>query len=200
MYYDPRTRDHGLPHDPFKALVAPRPIGWISTISAKGVVNLAPYSFFNAVAERPPILMFSSSGVKHSKINAESGGEFVANMVTYDLRHEMNATSADVGPDVSEPEIAGLEMAPSIMVKPPRVARARAALECKYLQTLQLKDMNGALTESFMVFGEVVGIYIDDAILVDGKVDLAKIQPVARLGYMDYSMVETVFAMARPTV
>lgn len=196
MHYDPRKkRDHGLPHNPFKALVAPRPIGWISTLSASGVVNLAPYSFFNAVADFPPMVMFSSTGVKHSQINAEATGEFVANLVSYELRDEMVGTSAEVGPEVSEPEMVGLEMAPSLNVKPPRVARAPAALECRYLKTVPLTDIDGILSESAMIIGQVIGVYIDDAVITDGMVDLAKIQPVARLGYADYSAVDRVFKL-----
>ena len=196
MHFDPRKkRDHGLPHNPFKALVAPRPIGWISTLSTSGVVNLAPYSFFNAVADFPPMVMFSSTGVKHSQINAEATGEFVANLVSYELRDEMVGTSAEVGPEVSEPEVVGLEMAPSVNVKPPRVARAPAAMECKYLKTVPLTDIDGNLSESAMIIGQVIGVYIDDAVITDGMVDLAKIRPVARLGYADYSAVDRVFKL-----
>jgi flavin reductase (DIM6/NTAB) family NADH-FMN oxidoreductase RutF len=196
MHYDTRKkRDHGLPYNPFKALVAPRPIGWISTVSATGVVNLAPYSFFNAVADFPPMVMFSSTGIKHSQINAEATGEFVCNLVSYELRDEMVGTSAEVGPEVSEPELVGLEMAPSVYVKPPRVARAPAALECKYLKTVPLHGIDGVQSESQVIIGQVIGVYIDDAVITDGMVDLNKIQPVARLGYADYSAVDRVFKL-----
>ena len=143
MHYDPRRNDHKLPHDPFTSLVVPRCIGWISTISKAGVVNLAPYSFFNAVAAGPPFVMFASAGRKHSQTNAEESGEFVHSLAIWDLREAMNTTSAAVGPDVSEPELAGLEMAPSVAVKPPRVKRSPVAFECKYVKTVELPGADG---------------------------------------------------------
>src|SRR5882757_9464524 len=144
MHYDPLKNDHGLPHRPFSSLVVPRPIGWISTIGPTGLVNLAPYSYYNAIANEPPMVMFSSTGVKHSQVNAEREGEFTASLATYELRDEMNLTSAPVGADVSEPEAAGLEMMASRVVKPPRVARSPVALECKYLKTITLETIAGA--------------------------------------------------------
>jgi flavin reductase (DIM6/NTAB) family NADH-FMN oxidoreductase RutF len=126
MHYDPRKGNGGLPHDPLTALVVPRPIGWISTIAPNGVINLAPYSFFNAVAANPPFVMFASGGRKHSQRNAERTGEFVHSIAVWDLREEMNLTSAAVAPEVSEAELAKLELAPSQVVKPPRVARSRS--------------------------------------------------------------------------
>ena len=199
MHYDPRINDHHLRHDPFTAIVVPRPIGWITTISPTGVVNLAPYSFFNAVASRPPYVMFSSAGVKHSQHHAEQSGEFVANLATWELREQMSATSADVGPDVSEPDIAGLEMAASIVVKPPRVKRSPVALECKYWQTIRLPAEGAGAIGYSIVIGEVVNIYIDDAVIADGKVDLSAARPIARLGYLDqYTVVDTIFKMRRP--
>src|ERR1700674_2623414 len=129
MYFDPRDKEYPLKHDPLTSLVVPRPIGWISTLSRSGLVNLAPYSFFNAVASRPPFVMFASAGRKHSQHNAEESGEFVHNLAIWDLREEMNITSAAVGADVSEPELAGLEMVPSVAVKPPRVKRSPVAFE-----------------------------------------------------------------------
>src|SRR6266481_5873325 len=143
MHYEPIKDNHKLPHDPFTALVVPRPIGWITTIGASGVVNLAPYSFFNAVAARPPYVMFASGARKDSQRNAETSGELVANLATFDLRDQMNATSAAVDSAVSEPEIAGLEMTPSVAVKPPRVKRTPIALECKYLKTVGLPGLDG---------------------------------------------------------
>jgi flavin reductase (DIM6/NTAB) family NADH-FMN oxidoreductase RutF len=198
MHYDPLKNDHGLPHRPFNALVVPRPIGWISTIGLDGQVNLAPYSYFNAAANDPPMVMFSSTGKKDSQTNAERTGEFTCSLCTWDLRNEMNITSSPVGPGVSEPALAGLEMAPSRVVKPPRVARAPAALECKYLKTVELKTVAGGAVESQIIFGQVVSIYIDDAIITDGYVDWTKAKPLARLGYMEYTMVETVFEMKMP--
>lgn len=198
MHYDPRTGNHGLPHSPFYALVVPRPIGWITSLSESGVVNLAPYSFFNAVSSDPPIVMFSSSGRKDSLVNIEKTGEFVCNLATWDLREEMNVTSGRHAPDVSEPEIAGLEMVPSVAVKPPRVKRSPAALECRLLRTIDLTNGDGVKIGSTVVFGEVVQVYIDDAVIVDGRVDLEKIRPLSRLGYSDYASVDKIFSMKRP--
>jgi len=198
MHYDPRSGTHGLPHSPFYSLVVPRPIGWITSISATGVVNLAPYSFFNAVSSDPPIVMFSSSGRKDSLVNIEKTGEFVCNLATWDLREEMNLTSGRHAPDVSEPEIAGLEMAPSVLVAPPRVKRSPAALECRLLRTMDLTNGDGVPVGSTVIFGEVVQIHIDDAVITEGRVDLKKIRPIARLGYMDYAVVDTIFPMKRP--
>src|SRR4029077_18271885 len=133
MNTDPRSEPHNLAHDPVTSLVVPRPIGWITTIGPSGVVNLAPYSFFNLVAgRRQPFVMFSSAGRKHTQRNAETAGEFVFNLVTFELRAQMNQTGAEVDETISEPETAGLAMAPSRVVKPPRVARSPVALECKY--------------------------------------------------------------------
>ncbi|MDN5927163.1 MAG: flavin reductase family protein [Hyphomicrobiales bacterium] len=198
MNYDPRTGEHNLAHNPFTSLVVPRPIGWISTCNADGTVNLAPYSFFNAVSGRPPMIMFSSAERKHSQINAETQGEFVANLATYDLRAEVNLTSAVVPEDVSEPDFAKLEMAPSKVVRPPRVARAPAALECRYVQTVRLKGADGQQFQGSIIIGQVVNIFIDDAVIENGMIDILKIRPLSRLGYMDYATVHDVFAMERP--
>lgn len=199
MFYDPRSQPHGLPHDPFKALVAPRPIGWISSVSAAGIRNLAPYSFFNAFSSRPPIVGFSSEGRKDSVANVEATGSFVANIVSADLAEAMNATSAPLAPEVDEFEAAGLAAAASVNVAAPRVARAKAALECRYLQTVPLSGADGREARAFLVLGEVVGVHLDESILTDGLVDAAKLRPLSRLGYHDYAVVETVFSMARPS-
>lgn len=198
MHYRPENNDHGMPHTPFSALVAPRPIGWISTLTADGVVNLAPYSFFNAVSSRPPMVMFASSSPKDSRRNAEESGEFVVNLATYDLKDAVGATSEPHPPHVSEPELIGLAMAPSIAVRTPRVARAHAALECRYDKTVPLADRDGRPLPSAIVIGEVIGIYIDDAIIVDGYVDLTLARPIGRLGYRDYSVVDHLFSMKYP--
>jgi flavin reductase (DIM6/NTAB) family NADH-FMN oxidoreductase RutF len=201
MHYDPRRNDHGLPHDPFTALVVPRCIGWISTISRQGVVNLAPYSFFNAVAVQPPFVMFASATLKDSQRNCEETGEFVHSIATFELRDEMNVTSAGVEPGVSEPELAKLEMAPSIAVRPPRVKKSPIALECKYFQTVKLPGPNGKPHAFSIIIGEVVSIYIDESIIVNGSIDVAKVQPIARLGNLDeYAVVTdaTMFKMKRP--
>ncbi len=199
MHYDPRTGQHGLAHDPLTALVVPRPIGWITTLTEAGVVNLAPYSFFNAVAANPPFVMFASGGRKDSQHNAERSGEFVHSMTTWATREGMNASSATVAPDVSEPELAGLEMAPSLIVKPPRVMHAPVAFECKYVKTVDLPGAGGKPHLFQIVIGEVVSIYIDDAVIIDGMIDLSKDPPIARLGYLDqYAVIAKTFAMKRP--
>ncbi len=197
-FYEPR-KGHGLPHDPMKAIVAPRPIGWISTVDAQGLVNLAPYSFFNAFASYPPIIGFSSEGRKDSVDNAEATGEFVANLVGAELLHAMNATSASVAHGVNEFALAGLDAAASTRVAPPRVARAISALECKVVQIIQLAGCDGARLDTWLVLGEVVGVHIDDAYLKDGIFDTAAARPIARCGYRgDYTEVTTLFEMLRP--
>jgi flavin reductase (DIM6/NTAB) family NADH-FMN oxidoreductase RutF len=200
MHYDPRKKNHGLAHDPLTALVVPRPIGWISTISRTGVNNLAPYSFFNAISSAPPFVMFSSAEYKNSQQHAEETGEFVHSLTTWALREQMNITSASVGPDVSEPEVAKLEMAPSLVVRPPRVKDSPVAFECKYVKTVNLPPTDGMPNPYSIVIGQVVSIYIDDAVIVDGDVDLSKARPIARLGYLDqYAVVDRIFKMKRPT-
>jgi len=198
MYYDPRRNDHGLPRSPMLALVVPRPIGWISTVSRSGVVNLAPYSFFNLVSGTQPFVMFSSKPRKDSQRNAEETGEFVCNIATYDLREVVNASSTEWGPAVSEPERVGLEMTPCRAVKPPRVARSPVALECKYFKTVELVSSDGTRNASSVIIGEVVGVHIDDALIVNGLVDVTRMQPLARLGYMDFCAVNELFAIQRP--
>jgi flavin reductase (DIM6/NTAB) family NADH-FMN oxidoreductase RutF len=199
MEYDPRSEKHNLKHDPVTSLVVPRPIGWITTITRSGLVNLAPYSFFNLVAgHKNPFLMFSSSGRKHSQHNAEGSGEFVFNLATFELRSEMNETSAALDETISEPDAAGIAMVPSRMVKPPRVALSPIALECKYNQTVSLVGSNGNKTTSSIVIGEVVNIHIDDSVIVDGMIDVRRMRPIARLGYMDYCVVDDFFTMLRP--
>lgn len=200
MFYDAAKNDHGLPYNPFKAIVAPRPIGWISSMSTQGEINLAPYSFFNGLTDHPPTVMFASEGRKHSVAFAEETGEFVCNFANYALRDQMNATSAEFARGVNEMDKAGLASAPSRMVKPPRVRDSPCALECKWLQTIRLSDLEGRITERYVVFGQVVGVYIDDAFIKDGKLDTAAMQPIARAGYADYFVgtAETRFSIARP--
>jgi flavin reductase (DIM6/NTAB) family NADH-FMN oxidoreductase RutF len=198
MDYDPRSEPHNLAHDPTTSLVVPRPIGWITTISPAGVVNLAPYSFFNMIASHPPFVMFSSNSRKHSQCHAESGSEFVFNLATYDLRNEMNISGGDYPENVSEPELAKLAMAPSRKVKPPRVARSPIALECVYSQTVKLVGSNGKKHNYEMVIGEVVNVHVDDAVIADGMVDMARIRAIGRLGYRgDYTVVDNIFEMPR---
>ena len=201
MHYDARKRDHGLAHDPFKALVAPRPIGWIGSIDAEGRANLAPYSFFNAVSDRPPMVMFSSGGHKDSLRNIEAIGEFTCSLATWALRDAMNLSSATVAPQVDEFDLARLQSAPSRFVKPPRVAASPAALECRLWKVQPLPAPSGRPDAAYtVVFGEVVGIYIDDALIHEGLVQTGAMQPIARMGYMEYSTVspDTVFRLNRP--
>jgi flavin reductase (DIM6/NTAB) family NADH-FMN oxidoreductase RutF len=200
IFYEPQRRDRTLlPHDPFKSLVAPRPIGWISSQSAGGSVNLAPYSFFNAIAEEPPMLAFSSHGAKDSSTFATEIAEFVWNLVTYDLREAMNETSAPLPRGSSEFERAGLAMAPSQLVAPPRVAASPCAMECKVVHHLELRDIDGRTFDQHLVIGQVVGIHLDETRLVASGVDTAALQPVARCGGpADYTVVEHLFQMVRP--
>jgi flavin reductase (DIM6/NTAB) family NADH-FMN oxidoreductase RutF len=200
MFYEVAKRNHGLPYDPFKALVAPRPIGWITAMSAKGEINLSPYSFFNAVSDTPPMVAFSSAGRKDALTFIEETGEFVCNLATWDLREAMNETSAPLVRGENEMAHAGLTPAPSLLVKPPRVAEAPAAIECKYLQTVPLRPLSGTEPCNFLVVGEVVGVHINDAFIVAGLVDTAAMRPIMRAGYRDYfvAMPETKFSMTRP--
>jgi flavin reductase (DIM6/NTAB) family NADH-FMN oxidoreductase RutF len=208
MFYEPDKRNHGLPHDPFKALIVPRPIGWISSLDRDGTPNLAPYSFFNGVSSDPPCVMFAPSvrpagrasgerALKDSHRNAEHSGEFVVNLASFAQREAMNASSAGLPAGENEFLAAGLETLPSLMVKPPRVKGARAHLECVYLKTVELPPSHRGAA-NFIVIGRVVGIHIDDDLIVDGRVDITRARPIARLGYMDYCVVDEVFAMDRP--
>ncbi|UVC12977.1 flavin reductase family protein [Mesorhizobium onobrychidis] len=197
MFYEP-SKGHGLPHDPSKAIVAPRPIGWISTVNKAGEVNLAPYSFFNAFSTRPFIVWFSSEGEKDSATFAEETGEFVANLVSRDLAEKMVRTAVDAPRGVTEFDYADLTMAPSRLVAAPRVAAAPAALECRVTEILRPKALDGRLTGAVVVAGEVVGVHIDDAFLKDGMFDIVKAGNVGRLGYMDYASVSEIFSMSRP--
>jgi flavin reductase (DIM6/NTAB) family NADH-FMN oxidoreductase RutF len=198
MFY--ATKDgHGLPHDPFKAIVAPRPIGWISALSAKGELNLSPYSYFNAVSARPPVVMFSSEGHKDAVAFIEQTGEFTCSLVTKALDQQMNMTSAPLPRGTSEYDYSGLATAPSRLVKPPRVAASPTALECKLLSVQELKDLDGNATDRWIVMGQVVGVFIDDRFLKDGLFDTAMAQPIARCGYHDYAVVDKVFSIIRPT-
>jgi len=199
MFYQPSQNDHGLPHDPIKSCVVPRPIGWISTLSAAGVLNLAPYSFFNLVATNPALVMYASNGRtphgdKDTVTNITETGEFVVNMATWRQREPMFQSSASLAPEVDEFSHVGLATLPSRLVKPPRVAGAPIHLECIQHQTLELPhdDPGG---RNVLVIGRVVGVHIDDAVIQDGRVDLARVQPIARLGYGDYARVDTIFSM-----
>ena len=200
MFYRPGIDPHGLAFSPYKAIVSPRPIAWISSKGRDGQVNLAPYSFFNLVSEDPMMVVFGSSGNKPDRENGKDSvsniretGEFVVNIVSFELRDAMNATSGRWSADTDEFTLAGLEKAPCKIVEIPRVARSPAALECRMWQIIELPGEN-----NFLVIAKVVGVHIDDAYLRDGKLDVTLYQPVARLGYSDYASVEKVFQLKRP--
>jgi flavin reductase (DIM6/NTAB) family NADH-FMN oxidoreductase RutF len=202
MFYEPDKGDHGLPFNPYKSIVVPRPIGWISTISRHGVVNLAPYSQFNNLGFDPPYVMFAANSFadsgrrKDSVRNATDTGEFVVNMATYELREAVNLTSQFLPPHIDEAALAGLDMIPSRIVKPPRVAASPVHLECRFHSSLVLPG-NAPDQVDHVVVGRVVGVHIrDDVITPEGKLDVLKIKPLARLGYFDYTTVETMFTMA----
>ncbi len=203
MFYEPLKQSHGLDHDPFKSCVVPRPIGWISTVSRDGIHNLAPYSQFQNLTFDPPYVMFSSNQNTEGKrkdtvVNIEATGEFVHNMATYALREAVNKSAQEVPPDVDEFEIAGVTKAPSRLVKPARVAESPVHFECKYHQTLRLPG-DGPMGSVDIIIGRVVGIHInEDFITSDGKLDIPRIKPLARMGYYDYTAVESVFEMEIP--
>jgi flavin reductase (DIM6/NTAB) family NADH-FMN oxidoreductase RutF len=200
LFYEPHLRDKAvLPHDPFKAAIAPRPIGWVSTIGAGGAVNLAPYSFFNAISGAPPMIAFSSEGMKDSASFAAQTREFVWNMPTWELREAMNATSASLPRGENEFVHAGLDMVPSRIVAPPRVAASPCALECKVTETLTLTDLDGRHTDRHLVIGQVVGVHLDERYIADGILDVAAMRPIARCGYTaDYTVLDRLFQMERP--
>jgi len=198
MFYNALENECPLQIDPFKALVGPRPIGWISSLAPDGTANLAPYSFFNGVCDNPPMVVFSSAGRKDSIANIEQTGEFVCNLATWALRDAMNISSAGVGAEVDEFELAGLAKAPSTMVKPPRVAGSPVALECRHTQTVDIVDVDGQRLKYSLVIGQVVGVYIDDQLVVNDRIDIVSAKPIARHGYMDYSVVTELFRIERP--
>ena len=198
MFYETAKNDHGLARPPFKSCAVPRVIGWLSTISADGVDNLAPYSQFTNLTFDPPYVLVSinrkfDGSRKDTAVNIETTGEFVYNIVPYALRHAMNITAAPFPPEVDEFEKAGLHRAPCELVRAPRVAESPINLECKYVQTIVLPgDCKTGTVD--IIIGKVVGVHIaDDVIMPDGKIDMVKIRPLARMGYSDYTSVEHVF-------
>ena len=204
MFFTPGTHlEAGLTHNPLNAIVSPRPIGWISTRGKDGSLNLAPYSFFNAVSEQPPMVMFSSSPKndtsKDSLRNVLETQEFVVNIVSSRLSSEMNISSGNFHYDVNEFEEASLEMAKSQTISVPRVKEAPAALECALWRVIDL-PMPEKEQPTKIVFGSISGIHIAEEMIVNGKVDVTKYQPLARLGYMDYAKIIDVFTMQRPKV
>lgn len=199
MFYRPE-QGHGLPHNPFNAIITPRPIGWISTRGNDGQDNLAPYSFFNGVAYEPPQVMFSSTSAKDDRgdtkdsvANIRDTGEFCVNIVQYDMRDAMNASSGPWDKEVDEFAFAEIERAECEVIACSRVAGAPAALECKLTQIVPLEG-----TSNFAVFGQVVGVHIRDNVLVDGMIDVTKYLPLARLGYRDYAYIDRPFTLKRP--
>ena len=201
MFYATDT-PHGLRHDPFKALVVPRPIGWVSTLSKDGIPNLAPFSFFNAISDRPHMVMFSVGWRNNTLLNIEATGECTCSFVNKAMTDAMNMSSAGVEHGVDEFALAGLDTTASTLVTPPRATASPAALECKLWQTIELPPGPGKDAGYTMVLATVVGIYINDDYLSDGMVDTAAMQPLARLGYMDYAEVNAgnIFSLNRPKV
>ena len=197
MFYDAVRNDHGFEVDPFKALVAPRPIGWISSLSPQGVANLAPYSYFNAMSQDPHYLVFGSGGRKDSLANIVATGEYAVNMATWDLREQMNASSANVVPDVDEFALAQLAKAPCRLIGSPRVAGSPVCFECKLFQVVDLPDDQGRVND-YIVIGRVIGIHIDDRFVDNGRVNTAAMRPIARMGYAEYATVEAAWRMRRP--
>jgi flavin reductase (DIM6/NTAB) family NADH-FMN oxidoreductase RutF len=199
-FYEPEN-GHGLAHDPLNSIVAPRPIGWIGTVSKDGVRNIAPYSFFNLINYRPPLIAFSSMGRKDSLANVEATGEFVWNLVTRDLAEAMNTSSASVGPEVDEFALAGIATTPSRLVAPPRVTASPVAFECKLTQLIRLETKEGRALDQWLVIGEAIGIHIDTALLENGVYQTAKARPITRGGGpADYFEIreDALFKMQRP--
>ena len=198
-FFEPESRDKTLfPWDPFKGVVVPRPIGWISAVNKAGQVNLAPYSFFNGVQSRPRIVNFCSETEKDAAAFAIESGEFAWSMATWDLRDQMNATAEGLPRGQSEFEHAKLATAPCRLIRAPRVAASPAAMECKVTQVLRVKDAEGRETGGVVVYGQVVGMHVDERFMKAGRFDLAAVKPIARCGYDEYTVVEKVFAMTRP--
>jgi flavin reductase (DIM6/NTAB) family NADH-FMN oxidoreductase RutF len=197
MFYDAVKNDHGFEFDPFKALVAPRPIGWISSVSAAGIKNLAPYSYFNAFSEAPHYIAFGSGGRKDSLSNIEATGEFAANLATLGLADAMNMSSANVPPHTDEFALARLTAVPCRTIKAPRVAESPVCLECRLFKIVDLPGDDGHV-DDFLVIGRVLGIHIDDRFIENGRVNTAAMKPIARLGYSEYATVETAWRMRRP--
>ena len=205
MYYETDKNDHGLPYNPLKACVVPRPIGWLTTISAAGVVNLAPFSFFNLLSYDPPFVLFSAGGheedggKKDSVMNVEATGEFVYNMATWAQKDQMNRTALIVERGLDEMAATGLEPLPSRLVRPPRVSGSPVQFECRRHEIIVLPGCKPS-SEHHLVIGRVVAVHIDDAVLTaDGRIDVLKMRPIARLGYKDYTSIESVFQMEKRT-
>lgn len=198
MFYNTAENRHGLSHDPFKAIVSPRPIGWIGSVSSSGAFNLAPYSFFNAICDTPKLVMFSSSGFKDSVRNIQETREFTCNLAGKHLQNQMNLTSTPAPHGASEFELAGLTPVRGELVAAPYVGEAFAALECRLTQFFQPDTSSGTQADNFVVIGEVVGIHIREEAVKNGRLDMATVRPLGRMGYMDYCDAGDVFEMLRP--
>ncbi len=198
MFYETDKNDHGLRYNPFKSICVPRPIAWISSLSKTGVLNIAPFSQFTNVSYDPPMVVFSSSdrgngNQKDTVQNILDTKEFVVNMATWELRDEVEITGQDVNPEVDEAKLAGLEMTPSQLVKPPRIARSPIQMECVFYSSMTVPGKKGP---HHLMVGRVIGVHIKDEVIgADGKLDILKIRPLARLGYLDYTSVESLFTM-----
>lgn len=204
MFYECSLGNHGLLHDPFKACIVPRPIGWISSLSRDGTRNLAPYSFFNGVNSAPPMVAVASvgahanGGMKDTVHNIIETGEFVVNLATWDLRDNVNQSSAPVPRETDEFSLAKVEPAPCRFVRPPRVKNSPINMECTLYAQLKLPPEQDN-DPNYLIIGTVIGIHIDDSVIVNGKVSVAKLQPIARLGYFEYGVITESFEMERPT-
>lgn len=197
MFYTAQE-PHGLPFDPFKAIVAPRPIGWIGSCDEAGRVNLAPYSFFNAVASRPNMIAFASEGLKDSARNTRSTREFTFSLATLPLAQKMNLSSASLEEGLNEFDFAGLAMAPSRLIRPPFVQESPAAFECKVTSFIQLQDIDGRTMEKYLIVGQVVATHIKDEFITAGRFDAVKARTIARCGYNDYATVNEQWELVRP--
>ena len=200
MFYDPRTEGHGLPHSPWMALISPRPIAWISTVSSKGVCNLAPYSAFNTICSNPPFVMFSSDGMKDTLRNIQDTGVFCVNIPGEGLKDALNDSCPPFDPDVDEFDMAGVAATPCENIPCPRVAEAPVSIECTLNQITKLEPKSDVPCQNQVVFGEVVGIHISESVLRDGLVATDLLRPLARMGYRDYCAVTESFEMIRPSV
>ncbi len=201
MHYETKKNNHGLPHDPYKAIVAPRPIGWIGSQDINGIRNLAPYSYFNGVSDNPHYVMFSSAGIKDSLRNIEQTRVFTASLATYKLFEQMNVSSVAADTEIDEFKLSGLKVRKAKYVDAPCVADSPAVLECELWQVIDLphssrKDNSG----NYIVIGHVVGIYIDDSYITDGLFNTRMAEPLGRLGYMDYGVInaDNIFSKNRP--
>jgi flavin reductase (DIM6/NTAB) family NADH-FMN oxidoreductase RutF len=198
MFFDTGKNDHGLPYNPFKSICVPRPIAWVSTVSISGKVNVAPFSQFTNLSYDPPCIVMSLSNQQDGRFkdtaqNIFDTKEFVVNMATYEMREQVEQTSQVLPPGINEAELAGLEMIPSRMVQAPRIAKSPVQMECRLHSTLSIPGKKGP---HHLIVGSVIGIHIrDDVINAEGKLDILKIRPLARLGYLDYTSVETMFTM-----